>query len=98
MELHAFGFQQICWVMLSTCTLILTLAFTTVVSDCGPLLRRQVPPQDMGSGVTGSLSASQDVRQAVGQVGQVPRVVAHHANFNVSLTENGEYRGRVDWI
>ena len=71
-ELHAFGFQQICWVMLSTCTLILTLAFTTVVSDCGPLLRRQVPPQDMGSGVTGSLSASQDVRQAVGQVGQVP--------------------------
>jgi hypothetical protein len=36
-------------------------------------------PQDMGSGVTGSLSASQVFRQAVGQLGQVPRVVAHHA-------------------
>jgi len=47
--LPAFGFQQICWVMLSTCTLILARAFNTVVSDCGPLRTRQVPPQDMNS-------------------------------------------------
>lgn len=48
-ELPAFGFQQICWVMLSTCTVILTLACNTAVSDCGRLLARQVPRQDMSS-------------------------------------------------